>query len=80
VKDVLPWMEEPEQDWIAGYSWFSFDASSPVGTSSALFDDDGSITTPVRYYASVTTENPTYRRSVELTRSIAIAQRSTGDR
>jgi hypothetical protein len=64
MKDVLPWMEEPEQDWIAGYSWFSFDASSPVGTSSALFDDDGAITTLGRYYASVTTENPTGDQSI----------------
>jgi hypothetical protein len=64
MKDVLPWMEEPEQDWIAGYSWFSFDASSPVGTSSALFDDDGALTTLGRYYASVTTENPTGDQSI----------------
>jgi hypothetical protein len=64
MKDVLPWMEEPEQDWIAGYSWFSFDASIPAGTSSALFDDDGNVTTLGRYYASVTTDNPTGNQSI----------------
>jgi hypothetical protein len=64
MKNVLPWMEEPEQYWIAGYSWFSFDASAAVGTSSALFDDDGSVTKLGRYYASVTTENPTGDQSI----------------
>mmetsp|Transcript_19610 Transcript_19610/g.54737 ORF Transcript_19610/g.54737 Transcript_19610/m.54737 type:complete len:640 (+) Transcript_19610:523-2442(+) len=35
LQKILPWMEE--QDWILGYSWFSFDQRNPVGTSSALF-------------------------------------------
>jgi hypothetical protein len=64
MKEVLPWMEEQEQDWIAGYSWFSFFASSPAGTSSALFGDDGNLNALGRYYASVTNENPTGDQSI----------------
>jgi hypothetical protein len=59
-------MQEPEQDWIAGYSWFSFKSSSPAGTSSALFDENGNITTLGRYYASVNTENPNGDQSIEI--------------
>ena len=55
MKDVLPWMER--QNWIAGYAWFSFGQHEAVGTSSALFDKDGNLTTCGKYYASVTTEN-----------------------
>jgi hypothetical protein len=66
MKEVLPWMQEPEQDWIAGYSWFSFKSSSPAGTSSALFDENGNITTLGRYYASVNTENPNGDQSIEI--------------
>ncbi|MEM7390827.1 MAG: glycosyl hydrolase [Verrucomicrobiota bacterium] len=57
MKDVLPWMEQ--QDWIAGYAWFSFGYRQSVGTSSALFDDKGKLTALGRYYASVTPDNPT---------------------
>jgi hypothetical protein len=64
MKNVLPWMQEEEQDRIAGYSRFPFNASAPVGTSSALFDDDGVLTALGRYYASVTTENPTGDQSI----------------
>jgi len=56
MKEVLPWMEK--QDWIAGYAWFSFGIDSPVGTSSALFDEDGKLTACGRYYRSVTPDNP----------------------
>lgn len=56
MKEVLPWMEE--QDWIAGYAWFSFKIDSPQGTSSALFDEAGNLTACGRYYRSVTRENP----------------------
>ena len=59
MKDVIPWMEQ--QDWIAGYTWFSFDISSPQGTSSALFhgfNGNNRLTELGQYYASVTTENP----------------------
>jgi hypothetical protein len=55
MKDALPWLEE--QDWIAGYSWFSFKQTSAVGAPSALFDEDGTITVLGEYYASITTEN-----------------------
>lgn len=56
MKEVLPWMER--QEWIAGYSWFSFSIDAPQGTSSALFDNDGQLTACGRYYASITNENP----------------------
>jgi Glycosyl hydrolase catalytic core len=49
VKDVLPWMES--QDWIVGYSWFNFEISNPVGTSSALFKRNGDLTALGKYYA-----------------------------
>jgi len=56
MKDVLPWMES--QNWIAGYAWFSFGIDEAVGTSSALFDLEGNLTTLGRFYQSVTNENP----------------------
>jgi Glycosyl hydrolase catalytic core len=57
MQAVLPWLEE--QDFIAGYAWFSFDSNSPVGATSSLFDDNGQLNSLGRYYASVTTENRT---------------------
>lgn len=56
MKDVLPWLEE--QEWVVGYSWFSFRADAPQGTSSALFLNDGSLTAAGRYYRSITADNP----------------------
>ncbi|MEC7801360.1 MAG: glycosyl hydrolase [Verrucomicrobiota bacterium] len=56
MKDVLPWMES--QNWIAGYAWFSFGIDEAVGTSSALFDHKGNLTTLGRFYQSVNNENP----------------------
>lgn len=62
MKQALPWLETT--DWIAGYAWFSFERSSPAGTSSALFDDaagaggGGKLTDCGRYYASVRTDRP----------------------
>ena len=56
MKDVVPWIEK--QDWIAGYAWFSFGIDEAVGTSSALFDQDGELTTLGKFYQSVTNENP----------------------
>jgi hypothetical protein len=53
AQEVLPWMEADEQDWIAGYAWFSFKTSSRAGTSSALFEEDGSMTPLGEYYARV---------------------------
>eukprot|EP00536_Pseudo-nitzschia_multiseries_P014950 jgi/Psemu1/216409/e_gw1.795.11.1 len=35
METVLPWIEE--QDWILGYSWYSFKQTNRFGTSSALF-------------------------------------------
>jgi Glycosyl hydrolase catalytic core len=55
MKKALPWLEE--QDWIAGYAWFSFELTCPHGTCSALFDKAGKLTGLGRYYASVRTEN-----------------------
>jgi hypothetical protein len=46
------------QNWIAGYAWFSFGENEAVGTSSALFDLKGNLTTLGRFYQSVTNENP----------------------
>jgi len=56
MKNVLPWIEK--QNWIAGYSWFSFGIHEAVGTSSALFDKSGKLTTLGKFYSSVTNENP----------------------
>jgi hypothetical protein len=56
MKNVLPWMEK--QNWIAGYSWFSFEIHEAVGTSSALFDKSGKLTTLGKFYSSVTNEDP----------------------
>ena len=63
AKDVLPWMEE--QDWIAGYAWFSFSMNSPQGYTSALVHADGSLTALGRYYASITPDNPKGDQSIE---------------
>ena len=56
MKEVLPWLEK--QDWIVGYSWFSFQRNDPHGTCSALFDMKGNMTALGKYYRSVTNENP----------------------
>jgi hypothetical protein len=63
MKEVLPWMEE--QDWIAGYAWFSFKIDAPEGTSSALFDEASNLTACGRYYRSVTRENPNGDQTIE---------------
>ena len=63
MKDIIPWMEQ--QDWIAGYAWFSFNIDSPEGTSSALFDATGNLTACGRYYRSVTRENPKGDQSIK---------------
>ena len=64
AKVVLPWMEA--QDWIAGYAWFPFDIDRAHGWTSALFDEDGQMTALGRYYASVTTENPSGDQSIQV--------------
>ncbi|QOV89893.1 glycosyl hydrolase [Humisphaera borealis] len=62
MKDVVPWMER--QKWIAGYAWFPFEADSPQGTSSALFDAKDKLTALGRFYRSVTPENPDGDRTI----------------
>jgi hypothetical protein len=56
MKEALPWLEDTP--WIAGYSWFDFGASDPVGAPSALFDAAGNVTDCGRYYASVRNDFP----------------------
>jgi Glycosyl hydrolase catalytic core len=51
MKEALPWLERTP--WIAGYAWFNFPQSRAVGTSSALYDANGQLTTVGRYYQSV---------------------------
>lgn len=62
MKKVLPWLEA--QDWIVGYVWFNFPITSPPGTSSALFDEQGNLTTLGQYYASVRTDTPQGDQSI----------------
>ncbi len=50
MQEILPWMEE--QEWIAGYAWFSFKPTSSAGTSSALFDEKGNLTKLGEFYSS----------------------------
>lgn len=64
MKDVLPWMEQ--QDWIAGYSWFSFEIDAPEGTSSALFDKSGNLTACGKFYQSVTPKNPKGDQTIQI--------------
>jgi hypothetical protein len=56
MKEVLPWLEA--QKWIVGYAWFSFKESFPAGSSSALFDLQGSLTPLGLFYATVSPDNP----------------------
>lgn len=56
MQQALPWLETTS--WIAGYSWFSFKRSSPAGTHSALFEDDGTLTALGQFYVSVRTDRP----------------------
>jgi Glycosyl hydrolase catalytic core len=56
MKGVIPWLEATP--WITGYSWFSFRTINAPGTSAALFDEEGELTTCGRYYTSVRTETP----------------------
>jgi hypothetical protein len=64
MQNVLPWMEQ--QNWIAGYAWFSFEIDDPNGCSSALFDDDGNLTASGQFYQSVTNEDPNGDQSLAL--------------
>lgn len=62
MKEALYWLET--QSWITGYAWFSFDASDPVGTNSALFTENGTLTTLGKFYASVRTNRPRGDRTI----------------
>ncbi len=64
MKEVLPWLEA--QNWIAGYSWFSFEIDEAPGTSSSLFDKDGDLTACGRFYQSITTEDPDGDQSISI--------------
>ena len=64
MKNVLPWMEQ--QNWIAGYAWFSFEIDDPNGSSSALFDGSGNLTASGRFYQSITNEDPDGDQSISL--------------
>lgn len=55
AKEALPWLEQ--QDFVAGYAWFSFGQNHPNGHSSALFNANGHLTKLGQYYASVTPDN-----------------------
>lgn len=63
MKEALPWLES--QEWIAGYCWYSFNINQPAGTSSALFDENGSLTPCGHFYASVRTDNPTGHNRIQ---------------
>lgn len=63
MKQALPWLEA--QEWIAGYTWFSFCITTPQGTSSALFDEEGALTVCGRYYASIRNNTPKGDTSIE---------------
>jgi hypothetical protein len=64
MKDALPWLES--QHWIVGYCWFSFKITLPVGTSSALFTENGKLTTCGRYYTSVRSDRPSGDQSISI--------------
>lgn len=62
MKRALPWMEA--QDWIAGYAWFAFDITTPVGTSSSLINAKGELTALGAFYESVRADNPQGDQSI----------------
>jgi hypothetical protein len=64
MKAALPWLEA--QSWIAAYSWFPYEITDPVGTSSSLFDRNGNLTRLGSYYKSVTNENPAGNQSISV--------------
>lgn len=50
MQTVLPQLED--LGYLQRYAWFSFNQDSPVGTSSALFDLEGNLTTLGEFYAN----------------------------
>ena len=59
-KDGIEFLERKKalEELNIGYAWFSFGIDEAVGTSSALFDHKGNLTTLGRFYQSVNNENP----------------------
>jgi hypothetical protein len=49
MMEILPWLES--RSWIIGYAWFPFQEDKAVGTSSALFHRDGTLTSLGEFYA-----------------------------
>jgi hypothetical protein len=64
MQAALPWLES--QDWIIAYSWFPFEITDPVGTSSSLFDRHGNLTKLGSYYKTVHEENPSGNQSMSV--------------
>lgn len=54
MEEVLPWLEE--QECVYGYAWFPFEKSSPWGCCSALYKEDGSLTSLGKFYSEFTGE------------------------
>lgn len=77
MKQAVPWLESTP--WIQGYSWFPFDQSDPIGTSSALFDAQGTLTDCGRYYASIHSELPNGDLRIGTTGDAQIATEFNGD-
>lgn len=50
MKEVLPALDK--LPYVYGYAWFSFNRTSAPGTSSALFEEDGSLTPLGQIYAA----------------------------
>lgn len=62
MKQALPWLES--QDWIAGYTWYPYNITNRIGTSSALFNERNELTPLGLFYASVRTDNPEGNQSI----------------
>ena len=56
MKEILPWLEETE--FIYGYAWFSFGRTIAVGCSSALFNNDNTMTELGKFYANFPNDEP----------------------
>lgn len=55
MKKSVPWLENT--NYIAGYAWAPFKETDPIGTSAALFNSWGQLTSLGRFYASVKVNN-----------------------
>lgn len=54
MKEILPALDK--LPYVYGYAWFSFNRTSAPGTSSALFEEDGSLTPLGEIYAAHTSK------------------------